>query len=157
MTHLLALDPGGTTGYSLWTYDSLTPLTLLEHGQIPGGLLGFSLWAREYRSAHWIDQVVSEDFVDDDRTDSPEVVSLRIEGAIVALLQIEGASVVWQRNTAKAAADDLFLKRHGFWFKGQEHARDSARHAIHYMKARRHMPTIERFWPRRSREAAMAS
>lgn len=156
MTSLLALDPGGTTGWSLWEYGPDAPLTLQDFGQVPGGVYAFSQWARTLQRTTWVDQVVAESFLDDGRTDAPDVTPLRLEGAIVALFQVEGAQVVWQRNTAKASASDEFLKRHGLWLEGKPHARDSVRHAIHYAKSRQHLPTIERFWPRPSRQGVVA-
>lgn len=153
MTHLLAFDPGGTTGWSYWHYDATTPLTLLEQGQIPGGIYGFGRWLRANRD-RVVDEIVSESFVNDDRTEKPEETAKWIEGAIMAWWGGDGVPVIWQRNTYKAHANDDFLKQHGLYVKGQRHARDSIRHAVASLKVRKHAPTFRRFWPRRTLAAA---
>jgi hypothetical protein len=147
--YLLALDPGGTTGWSRWEYDVDTPLALLAHGQISGGLPGFRAWVRAVAQGWELHEVVSESFVDDGRTESPDVQALRIEGAI-DMSWGGRIPVFFQRNVAKSAAPDALLKRLDVYFVGQPHACDSARHAIAYMKARDHRPTVRAIWPPRS-------
>ncbi|GAB2699385.1 hypothetical protein BKA24_001794 [Microbacterium marinum] len=157
MTILLSLDPGGTTGYSVWHYGVVTPLNLIEHGQIPGGLDGFVSWARGFQTRQHIDEIVAEDFVDDGRTVSPDVTPLLIKGAVIDRWSDSDVQITWQLNTYKAHADDILLKRVGFWFVGQEHARDSARHAIAYLKVRDHRPTMKRIWPPKPRTRTAAA
>ncbi|MDF2990241.1 MAG: hypothetical protein K0S37_755 [Microbacterium sp.] len=149
MTRLLALDPGGTTGFSVWEYGPLQPLTHIHHGQIAGGLRGFGAWARRFDEP--IDEVVAESFVDDHRTADPDVTPLRIEGVIDFVWGVHGVPVVLQRNFAKAHARDALLERMGWWWKGQEHARDSARHAVAFLKTARHAPTLRLINPPRPR------
>ncbi|MGO2150810.1 MAG: hypothetical protein ACTH32_06370 [Microbacterium gubbeenense] len=146
---ILAVDPGGTTGWSLWLMREAAPIEHVEHGMIPGGVDGFITWATESgfvgHYAEWPDlTVVSETFVLDGRTRKPDVTPLKIEGALSVLFP----GWVGQRNTFKSHAPDELLKAHGLWWKGAGHDRDSARHAIAYAKARKHLPTIEKFWPR---------
>jgi hypothetical protein len=136
---LLALDPGKTTGWSLWHYDAITPLTLDQRGQVEGGLAGLL----QFMARVDIDEVVAETFRLDGRTPKPDVTPLRIEGA----LSVVFPGWIGQANTCKRSADDLFLKRNQLWFSGLPHATDSARHALHLLKVRRHMPTIRRYWP----------
>lgn len=154
MTRLLALDPGGTTGWSLWEYGPLQPLTHLDHGQIGGGLRGFGAFVRARAAALAVDEVVSESFVDDGRTDTPDVTPLRIEGVIDFAWGAHGTPVAFQRNFAKGHAPDEVLKRLGWWWTGQQHARDSARHAIALLKNSGHRPTQRMIWPPRSRSAS---
>ena len=142
MTLLRALDPGKTTGWSEWHYDAMTTLTLLDYGQISGGSRGLIAW---WQSRPEPDEVVAETFVDDHRTMSPDLTPVRIEGALDVLFP----GWIGQRNSYKAHADDVMLKRTGLWFVGQPHATDSGRHALAFQKTRRHLPTIERYWPRR--------
>lgn len=146
---LLSLDPGGTTGYVVARYDAITPLTIIEHGQISNGKDGFIDWALRRRGE--FDEVVSESFILDGRTVSPDVTPLRIETAIDMTFGPwgDGCPVIWQRNTQKAHADDLLLKRAGLWFKGQGHARDAARHAVALLKTRRHAPTLRFLYGRK--------
>ena len=150
MVTTLALDPGQTTGWSLWNHTPETPLTLVEYGQVGDGVRGFSRWAYGMLARYsydWIDEVVSESFVDDHRTANPDVTPLRIEGAIEALFTSAGITTFYQRNTAKAKAPDALLKEHGWYFPGKPHACDSARHAVASMSLRRHMPTMRLLWP----------
>lgn len=148
MTSLLALDPGGTTGWSTFFYDATTPLQLIAQGQWERGIYGFIAQYQEALQRYEVNEVVSESFVLDGRTANPDVTPLRIEGAIAALTPAH-VPVVYQRNTFKSHADDLLLKRAGLWFVGQEHSRDSARHAVAFLKTRRHMPTLRALWPPR--------
>lgn len=131
---LLALDPGGTTGWSVWTYSDTEPLTHVGHGMVKDGLRGFI----QFASGVHPDEVLSETFVLDGRTPKPNTEPLRIEGAL---------SVIWpdwigQRNVMKAHAPDELLKAKGLWWPGAGHDRDSARHAIARMKVTRHAPTL---------------
>lgn len=145
MTLLLALDPGGTTGWSLWRYDALTPAMPLEHGQITGGVEGFVAWWRDSDIEAEADEIVAESFILDGRTLYPDLTPKLIEGALVALW---GGPLHYQRNTFKAHAPDATLKRLGFWWKGEQHARDSARHALAFLKVRKHLPTVRAYWGR---------
>lgn len=146
MTTLLALDPGGTTGWSFWKYSATEPLTYVDHGQISGGNHGFVEWWGETLGGE-PDEVVAEIFIDDHRTMSPDLTPLRIEGALDVLFP----GWIGQRNTMKSHANDLFLKRSGLWWEGAQHARDSARHALACMKLRRHMPSMLLYWPPKDR------
>ena len=148
---ILAFDPGGTTGWSTWELPADRPLVNIDHGQWEGGLDGFVLNAQRVLRTFDPNVIVSESFVLDGRARIVDITPARIETAIDMIFGKWGAglSVVWQRNVQKAQATDDFLKRNGLWFVGQEHARDSARHAIAYAKGRRHLATIEHYWPRR--------
>lgn len=149
MTNLLALDPGGTTGWSTWTYDATTPLLPAAHGMIEGGLQGFFRWwdaawsAQHFRT--YKGALVVEDFVLDGRTAQPDTTALEIIGALELLARQMGIPLVRQMNDQKRHAPDALLERHDLWWEGDGHDRDSARHAIAYMKTRRHGPTIARY------------
>lgn len=146
MSTLLALDPGGTTGWSLWELPETEPLRHLQHGMVKGGLGGFLHW--------WLpdgivpDIVVAEDFILDGRTLTPDTTPLEILGALQAIRP----DLIRQRNTAKALVPDSLLSAHGWKWKGAGHDRDSARHAIAYARTIRHMPTLRAFWPPKRRE-----
>lgn len=137
---LLSLDPGGTTGWSLWRLSDTEPLTYIMSGQISNGVRGFIEW--------WADKplepdiVVAETFRLDGRTPRPDVTPLKIEGALAVLFPD------WhgQPNTMKVHATDAFLKANGFWLPGKQHARDSVRHALAYAKLHRHEPTLRALW-----------
>ena len=146
MIRLLALDPGRTTGYSIWHYDEHAPLKLIQRGQISNGLEGFVAW---FRSQERFDEVVAETFKLDGRTIKPDTTPLAIEGALTVL----APGWVGQPNTMKTSATDTQLKRWGLWWPGHQHARDSARHAIAYMKRKRHIPTLRLLFPDRKGSA----
>lgn len=171
MPVLLSLDPGGAprstksrsaTGYSLWHFDAITPLRPITHGQVQGNEDVFLSWWQENvfpigweSDKHWNpDEIVCESFRIDGRTPFPDTTPLKIEGMLKVLVETRATAyrppLTFQPNTAKASAPDDLLKRLGFWWSGLEHARDSARHALHYARAINHAPTIRAFWPPRA-------
>lgn len=143
MNTILGLDPGGTTGWSLWQYDALTPPRPIEHGQVSGGLDGFLEWWEGDDMGYRSMEVVSESFRLDGRTPKPDVTPLRIEGA----LRVLRPDVIYQPNTMKMHLTDDRIKALGLWWKGEPHAIDSMRHVWALMRARRHMPTLLCGWP----------
>lgn len=154
-SNLLSVDPGGTTGWSLWFYDAQTPLQHVSHGMVEGGLDGFLRWFDDtiepLDEICQIREIVIEDFILDGRTLTPDTTALEIIGAVKHAVWGTGTTLTRQRNTYKAHADDATLKRLGFWWPGVGHDRDSARHALAYVKTHRHMPSIRAFWPPKER------
>ena len=146
MKKLLALDPGKTTGMSIWGYSDSTPLTHIMHGQIAGGLDGFLEYFYARGVAAPFDVIVSESFVLDGRTPNPDVTPLRIEGVLQAHAHRYGTLVRFQRNNFKAHVTNDFLKRNSLYWAGEPHAMDSARHALAYMKVSRHFPTLKYYF-----------
>lgn len=144
MTTLLAIDPGVTTGYALCAFTDSDPLTLVEAGQIDRGVDGFVDWWQERWADDAPDFVVAEDFVDDGRTQKPNLMPLRILGA----LRVLHPGFISPRNTAMKHAPDPFLRKHGLYINGQRHARDAIRHAWAWVKVTKHRPSIERYWGR---------
>lgn len=143
---LLCLDPGGCTGYAIFTLSDTDPLTLVEYGQIERGLEGFLDWW-ESRTPGEFDVVVAENFILDQRREvSPELVGLRILGALKVLFP----GFLSPRNQMMKHAPDPFLRKHGLYVNGMKHARDAIRHGVAWAKVtKRHRPTIEKFWPRK--------
>ncbi|WP_217182683.1 hypothetical protein [Streptomyces sp. AC495_CC817] len=140
MTTLLAVDPGVSTGWSVWTYDAVTPLRVIEHGTVKNGLRGFLDWFDS--PAGDLDEIVAEDFILDGRTAQPDTTPLEILGALEALVWPTCVPLIRQRNFMKAHAPDPLLKEKGLWWPGAGHDRDSARHALALLKTRRHAPTL---------------
>jgi hypothetical protein len=139
MSILLAVDPGKTTGASLWKYSETEPLECTWHGQIPDGLQGVIDFMFDHAEP---DIVVSEQFVLDGRTPNPDVTPLHIEGALMRHYEI-----VWfQRNNFKKHVSNEMLKAYDLYWKGEPHAMDSARHALAFMKVNRHMPTLQKYF-----------
>lgn len=141
MSVLLALDPGVSTGWSFWHYDATTPLRHIDHGTIPHGLRGFLGWLSDTHGGE-PDEIVAEDFILDGRTARPDTTPLEILGALELFAHTTETPLVRQRNVMKAHAPDQLLKDKGLWWPGKGHDRDSARHAIAFMKTRRHAPTL---------------
>lgn len=141
------MDPGQTTGVSLWEYDTETFLTYVGHGQIGGGLDGFIeyLYPKNAVARHW-DVIVSESFVLDGRTPNPDVTPLKIEGVLESHVYRNGGLLRFQRNNFKKHVDNELLKRFDLYWKGMPHAMDSARHALAYMKTSLHMPTLNHYF-----------
>lgn len=142
MKRLLCVDPGGTTGWAIFDYSDTEPLTLRDCGQIERGLTGFLDWW-EGREVHFCDVVVAEDFVLDQRTVSPELVPLRILGALAVL----HPGFIAQRNVMMKHAPDSALRRFGLYVNAQRHARDAIRHGLAWAKTTAHRPSIEKYWP----------
>ena len=155
--NLMAIDPGGTTGWSTWTYDATTPLLPVEHGMIPGGLAGFIRWwdtswpAQHFRT--YGGEMVAEDFILDGRTAQPDTTALEILGALELLAHQRAFLLRRPRNVMKAHVPDSVLKHHDLWWPGAGHDRDSAKHALADAKISRHGPTIARYWGRRKEVA----
>ena len=147
MRHLLALDPGRTTGMSIWQYDAETPLTLVGSGQIENGVEGFLeyLYPDPIKYMNW-DVIVSESFVLDGRTPNPDVTPLHIEGILESHAHRTGCLLRFQRNNFKAHVDNDLLKKFGLYIPGKPHAMDSMRHALAYMKTSRHMATLNHYF-----------
>lgn len=146
MKRLLALDPGKTTGMSIWQYDADTPLTKIAHGQIEGGVEGFLEYFYPSNMFMPWDIIVSESFVLDGRTPNPDITPLKIEGILEAHAHRTGALVRFQRNNFKAHVDNDLLKKFDLYKPGQPHAMDSMRHALAYMKTSMHMPTLNHYF-----------
>lgn len=146
MTIILGLDPGISTGWSLWSYDESHAPQHLDHGIIGEGVRGFVRWWESGGALHngaYPDEVVAESFRLDGRTDFPEVMPLRIEGALAVLWP----NTHFQPNTAKLHLSDRKMKELGLWWPGAGHDRDSMRHVFAWLKINRHRPTLE-LWRR---------
>lgn len=142
MLTLLALDPGKTTGWSIWKYDHETPATCTMYGQVEGGVEGY--YEMFYKFA--ADIIVAESFVLDGRTPNPDITPLRIEGVLYAQSRQFGIPVEMQRNNFKKHVSDELLKKHALWWKGKPHASDSARHALAWFKTHKHTPTLKEYF-----------
>lgn len=147
--YLLAIDPGGTSGWALFTFSDAEPLTLVECGMVSGGLRGFKKWwlsswpAQVYRTYQGI--LVVEDFLRDGRTVHPDLQALEIISGLRMVLD----TFILQRNQEKGHAPDAFLKKWGLWQPGKGHDRDAIRHGFAWARTNRHMPTIKHYWPDR--------
>ena len=150
--NLLAIDPGGNgghTGIVLIEFGVKTPATLVESWAIPGDARPFYEWAtlRPERLLN-IDVLVCEKFVNRN-VPGADLTPLRVEGALEAVWH---KGVVWQPASGKnTAVPDKALKNLGLFFEGSgDHhhdRREASRHAVVYLKKKRHMPTLKAGWP----------
>lgn len=149
---LLSIDPGSSkaatshTGIVLLEVPNSAQPTLVASWAVPSGLMGFREWY--FAEQPQPDLVVCEEFV-----------NRNIRGADISPLLIEGAArflwppVVLQPAAGKnAAVPDDALTRLGFTKQsfGGDHHQDrweALRHAVWYLKKRKHLPTLQRGWP----------
>lgn len=145
--HVLAFDPGGTTGWAYGVYSDTTALQFVDGGQIPNGCPGFVEWFKHDKNIGLLrpDVLVSESFQLRPGVKSPDVTPLRIEGAITALWGTE--NVVWQQPAQKSLIPDELLRERGLWIKGQRHQMDARIHLAGYVIRQHHKPTSHRFFP----------
>ena len=144
MTMLLALDPGKTTGWSIWSFEKEKPLKLIDLGQTEGGVDGYlSQW---WDKKTWCEVIVSEQFVLDGRTPNPDITPLKIEGVLMAYVKQFGGKLVFQRNNFKKHVSNDMLKQHELYHPGKPHAMDSIRHALAWGKVTHHMPTLQKYF-----------
>lgn len=146
MKTLLSLDPGKTTGVSIWEYDDETPLTCVQHFQIEDGYEGFLKYYIGQNRVKPFDVVVSESFRLDGRTPNPDITPLKIEGILETVHYQEDVPLYFQPNNFKAHVDNEKLKQHDLYWAGQPHAMDSARHALTWAKVQYHMPTLKKYF-----------
>lgn len=145
MTKILSLDPGGTTGYAIVEATD-TGVSLLEAGQIPEDLKGFIKWYDTRGRRDW-DVVVCESFILRPSVKFPDLSPVYIIGALEALEAPWEKEITYQAPSSKPLCNDDTLKRLEFYQVGKGHANDAIRHAIIYLRTKRHMPTLRKAWP----------
>lgn len=135
---LLALDPGETTGWSMFSATA-EKVSLTEQGQI-------CTWPQKDMvenltkliDHHQPDLIVHEVYaVYEWKADShswSQVPTLHVIGCLETLCHQKGIPYLWQTaQIAKNFCTDDRLKEWGFYIKGQRHARDSIRHGTYYL------------------------
>ncbi|MGN6324508.1 hypothetical protein [Pseudolysinimonas sp.] len=138
---LFVLDPGETTGWAVFDMFWDRPLEHLAHGMQTGGIYGVVDLVKEVVPRWLPTRVIAEEFVDDGRTEHPNVEPLRVEGVLAAMWHPR--PVFLQRNNYKRHAPDTMLEHLGFKWPGKGHDRDAARHAIAHAFTIGHPPTIQ--------------
>lgn len=156
---VLAIDPGETTGWSLWWNDPYRPLYLLGSGLVQGGLKGFGDWVGRGPLAQFpIGIVICEHYVPDGRPGDPELAAPKIEAVLLFTLRDGRARIVLQPNTYKRQVSDAILQEHGLWVDPTEaqfrfnhtdgrDINDTMLHALAWAKTNDHQPTIAHYWP----------
>lgn len=139
---LLALDPGETTGWSLWVDGQYKDGGQLETVVLSTESQGVKVlnWAplKELFVTTKPTLVVYENYRiyshKLDRHSFSEVETLRLIGGIDLICWEESIPVANQMAVqAKSFITDDKLKAWDFWLKGLKHSRDSMRHALYYI------------------------
>lgn len=157
---ILAIDPGESTGWSLWALEPEYPMQRLECGLVHGGEAGFITFMEVRLGRFRPSIVVCEEWnINDGRRGNPRF-SLRIEGALMAMTSALGIELVFQPTSMKDMCRDSVLKEHGLWITNKQaredpqilwqdarDVNDSQINALAWAKAIGHDPTIEAFWP----------
>lgn len=128
---VLAIDPGGTTGWATWVGGSV------HWGQIPGGIGSAREVVNLMRS---IDTLVIERYTISERTTkySRQSDALELTGAMKYVAQSGNVPVIMQQPAeAKRIFTDERLRQFGWWARGEEHARDALRHLGLYLAKQR--------------------
>lgn len=124
---IIAVDPGGTTGYCSWSdEDEGEPEFSAGQEASRNGFIDMV-----QRRAMWTDVIVCEDFRITMQTakKSAQPDALKIIGALDYLAWKYGAKFVLQTPAdAKRFGTDVRLRKAGFWTPGRRHANDAARH-----------------------------
>lgn len=139
---MLCLDPGATTGWSLFIYGQLSSYgqieTIKNHDTNPE-IDWFSIQELFINIEPTL--VICEDYRvyshKLDRHAFSKVPTLRLIGGIELISFIDRIPVHYQMATqAKGFATDDKLKAWGFWKEGMRHSRDSIRHGLYYLIVR---------------------
>lgn len=148
MMRILAVDPGGTTGWAVWEDGKV------RYGQLPGGTLAVKplvdwiadtyLMGRQVSSA-----VIIERYTIGERTVKFSRQSDALE--ITGVMKYEAArhgirSKLQLPVDAKRMFTDERLKAFGWWATGEEHARDALRHLGLYLAKTREIKLTDPSW-----------
>lgn len=130
MRWILAVDPGGNTGFAFQYAELYTPM---EAGQLP--VENFLDWARDLLSTreNWL--VVCERFTITAKTATLSAGgshdALDAIGVLKYLCRWHGHQFEFQTpGQAKRFVPDAQLRALGLWKPGQDHARDAIRHLV---------------------------
>lgn len=144
---VLCVDPGGTTGVSVFKYSENSEPQLSFYKQVEGGLEGFIKFYKEsYEELRW-DEIVCESFTLRTGVKFPDLSPVYIIGAIEAMVE-DDMVITYQNPSSKPMCDDNVLKRIGMHKPGLGHVNDSTRHGIIYLRNKKHMPTMLMAWPK---------
>lgn len=143
---LISFDPGGTTGVAIIEYDEVSEPELIEAFQVENGLEGFIAWSRDIDWSQF-QAIVCESFTLRTGVKFPDLSPVYIIGALEAVLDTFEAPITYQGPYVKPICDDTLLKKIGLYTVGRQHANDATRHAIIYLRSKRHLPTLKMCWP----------
>lgn len=149
--HVLAIDPGGTTGWAQLTVPRMAifgsdPAEITEYdygeftGPLPAQAIALSRLAREIQGLDYKTgpAIMMERWTPDPnfKSTDPEALSPVELCAMMELLRYDGklgdSTLHYQSRTQKecTATSDQNMKRYGLYVKGSEHIRDAMKHAV---------------------------
>lgn len=148
---VLAVDPGETTGWALWTDDESDAGEddlVLGNGWVTWGEEGPARGSHEENEVAkglivaLVDEdvIVVEDFIlrptgNARRSGlSPVRITARLE-ALAFSFDLDLTWVYQQASAAKGVVTDERLKGLGLWVRGAPHARDAIRHLVLYLRS----------------------
>jgi hypothetical protein len=141
---ILAIDPGGTTGIAIVSFSNQTEPVVSHYEEVPDGLKGFIEWYKKSRdSINW-DIIVCETFTLRQNVKFPDLSPVYIIGALEAFESPN--KIEWQSPAQKHLCDDKRLKIMNMHKPGKGHANDAIRHAIIYLRNKKHLPTLMLGW-----------
>lgn len=156
---ILAIDPGESTGWSLWALDDDRPIQRLDYGLIHDGGTGYMPWAERHLGTLRPDLVIYEKFIPDGRITVADLVGLPVEGMIEMGCRALGIECIWQPNGMKAQVRDDVLRENGLYITNEEartnpainwkdarDVNDTQIHALGWAKFN-HEPTLAAYWP----------
>lgn len=153
MTLIWGFDFGQATGVSLGEFTPATPYRLIDAWQVEDGTDGFIDWWGRYMETRPDDVIVAERFVLNPGNEFvADLEGLRAEGALQALCARLRLQINWQERGYKTGVKDAVLVAHGLWqdilddhTDGRD-ANDAIIHSLAYLKTRRHMPTLRKYF-----------
>lgn len=132
---LLALDPGETTGWTIFKDGKFKVCGQIKTWPIADGVTNLAMLL----DTHSPDHVVFERYGiykwKTETHSNSDVPTLQVIGMIKTLCILE-SDIPYSMQTAQIAkgfCTDQKLKDWGFWESGQRHARDAIRHACYYL------------------------
>lgn len=158
---VLGVDPGDTTGWSLWEIAADAPAMRLSYGAVKAGVDGWIYWARRNLELMRPSVIIFERFNPDlGYGTAKDYQALEVQGSVKTLAAGLGIDLIMHDTSMKALCSDADLKRLGFWITPaqarvdeailHEDARDvndSQIHVLAHAKAVDHEPTVRAFWP----------
>ena len=165
---LIALDPGGTTGWCVMVIGTeallnpemriLSSIALYTFGEIKGNEHEQLLEIENMLDAWPGAALVREDFILRTHSKAREVLSpVRLGFGIDHLLYLRGkGAFVQQPAMAKTTATDERLRAWGLYRPGSDHARDATRHAITFARrAKDNKKLLVSAWPHLKNQVAI--
>lgn len=143
MLKILSLDPGGTTGVALTEYSDES-VELIWQKQIQGSLQGFLNFHWDQMLFTEFDLIVCESFTLREGVHGADLSPVYIIGALEALYPT--TPIIYQEPKLKPLCDDTRLKKMGLYTPARGHAMDAVRHAIIYLRNKKHIPTLRKGW-----------